>query len=162
MLFRDPLRTIEHIASAPDLMGGFIITLLCAMILFCKFVVLFQGHGARLNAIAVGYLLISSITLQIILWISISGIIGLATKMVGGTGSFREILSLVGYCQIYLLPAHILGLSTGVAYVYIPFLIFIAIMTGYGLSYTHLLKKITAILSATISIIVFIVFFYII
>jgi len=178
MLFRDPFRTMEHIASAPDLMGGFILMLLCGFILTLKFILIFSWYGVGISSISFIYLLISAFTLEMMLWLSLSMIIGFAIKIVGGTGSFREILSLVGYNQVYLLIAHIIsllslagsgpvgsespGILTPAASIYIPFIFVIAWFVGYGVSYTHMLKRVTAISASISASLILIIFFYMI
>lgn len=178
MLMKNPFKTIEHIASAPDLMGGFIVALICSILLFWKMAILFARSGIRLNLVAIGYLLLGALFFQIILWISLSFVIHIAMEIVGGVGIFRDIMSLVGYNQIFIAAAHMISLlivlaSTPVTVdgitvfldistIYIPFLLGVAFLVGYGLAYTHMLKKATAILASTISTMVYVFFFYII
>lgn len=178
MLVKNPFKTIEHIASAPDLMGGFIVALVCSILLFWKMAILFARSGIGLNLVAVGYLIIGALFFQIILWISLSFVIHIAMKIVGGVGIFRDVMSLVGYNQIFIAVAHVMSVlivlaSTpatvdgitiflGISTIYIPFLLVVAFLVGYGLAYTHMLKKVTAILASTISTVVYIFFFYII
>jgi len=180
MLFRNPIKTIEHIASAPDTMGGFLAAIICSMVLMCKFIVIFSKYGIGLNATAVGYLLLSSILIQMIIWIALSLIISFSIRLAGGIGSFRDITSIFGYGQIYLVVAHLASLIAviatpvsydvtqtptslgGAAIVYVPFYLFIGVLVGYGVSFTHMLKKITAIGATMVAIMIFIIFFYII
>ena len=178
MLIRNPFKTIEHIASAPDLMGGFIVALICGLLLFGKVAVLFLKNGVGLNLTAVAYLIMGAVFFQIVLWLFLSIAIHIAMKIVGGVGVFRDVMSLVGYNQIFIAIAHVVSIvvvsasspSTvngvavfmGTSFLYVPFWLGVAFLVGYGLAYTHMLKKITAILASIISVFVFVFFFYLI
>jgi len=179
MLFKDPIRTVEHIATAPDMFGGFLCLLICSVLLLFKSIIIFSKYGIRLSSTAVGYLILSAMLTQLVLWMALAFLVNLSIRIVGGIGTFRDITSIVGYTQAYFIIAHVASLVVvatssvpyditqapvslgGAASVYIPFYIIIAVFAGYGISFTHMLKRITAISATVAAIVVFIVFFYV-
>jgi len=178
VLMRNPLNAIEHIASAPDLLGGAIICVLCSFVLLIKLLMLMVKYSIPINAYGVVCLLVASVLTQFLVWIFLAIVLHVGIRVAGGVGSFRDIMSIVGYCQLYLLIGHIVSMVMlsfvppspdpselsrallGSAEVYAPFLIFIAILVGYGASFTHMLKKPAAILASVASSTILIVLLY--
>ena len=81
---------------------------------------------------------------------------------------------MVGYAQVYLVIAHIVSLialaaspanisrgASGASMVYVPFLLIVAFFVGYGVSYTHMLKKFTAISASISATVILVLFFYV-
>ncbi len=169
-LLRSPLVAMKHIASAPDFLGAFIVFMIGTLLLLLKNLVVYLGFIGGISKIAFLYLFLNSLFLQFIFWLAFTVLFHIALVIMGGKGTFSDVLNVLGYSMIYIGIGHVfsmifvvVSMSSGSgglypAYAYIPFVFTAAIFAGYSFSFTHLLKKATSIFTAIVVAIFFIIF----
>lgn len=178
-LFRNPLIAIKHIATAPDFTGSFIAIFLAIFTMFLKSIVVLFKEASGISFYAVIYLFLLALMLEIILVTILTLIIHIAISIVGGKGLIKDIFCMIGYSQAYFAVAHLISLILVVSapitgdetaliasvspstFLYVIVLILTGIVVGYGISFTHLLKKITAIGATLSAVLILILFFYV-
>jgi len=174
-LLRHPIIAVKHIAAAPDSLGPLLVLALCSAALFLKNLVIYMIH-LKASSLSIGVMLtifLMSLVLQSVIWISVAILFHITILIIGGRGTFGTTFSILGYTMIFIGFGHLfsllLTLAAGVssplnplpAYSYAPFLIITAFLSGYGYSYTHLLRKVTSISAVLTATAVFIMFLYI-
>mgnify|MGYP000011625429 CR=1 FL=1 len=170
-LFRMPLESMKHIASAPDFLGAVLVSIIGAALLFIKSIAVYLEFIGSLSRESLIYLFLNALVLQFILWFVFAMFFHIALSIVGGKGTFGDVVNVLGYSMIFVNIGHVFSLilmsiasstpdspSLLPVYAYVPFIFISAILAGYGFSYTHLLKKSTAISTAIVVSIFFIVF----
>lgn len=173
-LFYHPIIAVKHIATAPDFLGALLVFALCSMTLFLKNLAIYMLHpgaGAPSREAIIIIFLMSAL-LQFLIWFLMATLFHIAIMFVGGKGTFGAIFNLLGYTMIYVGLGHLFSLflaaATGLsnpanllpAYSYAPFYVVVAFLSGYGYSYTHLLRKITSISATVIATVLLMIVLY--
>jgi len=165
-----PKSTMQEIVAVPDYLGPSLITLVLALFLSMRYVIISSSLGLIIGLYPFLVILFLNVLIAMSIWFIISAIINWIFRLFGGTQTFDQTAAAIGYSLVPIVFGVFLGtltlignpMSGGIAIaILIPFVIWSVILCSIALYYASNLPLITCVLASILAFLILAFFFFV-